>query len=459
MSYIQSTPIRSLSKDERITTDKQRNSIIAQIAAEHGGRACDCDIPVPLGPAGICDECGVHGPDYLEATWRHELQVSNGTAISAEDEDSLREPPFVSCVRSVSFQDDSYTSYSGEEDDKPLTRHSYTSNTSNSHPGEASEGVRNLLSGVRTGDWLNEAVFEKLQYAVPQILPAGFAVLAGPPKAGKSWVALDWLLSVAAGGKALGKLQVGAPRRVLYLALEDSDRRMQERCFAILGDASVPELFSYVTDVEPGMLTATIEQQMELHPDTALIVIDTLGKVMPPMKNGDTTYQRDYRVGSSLHKIAKDHKGLSIVAVHHTRKTASTDFVDTVSGTNGLAGAADTIMVLSRDRNSSEGLLKVTGRDIEEAEYALTSTGGRWAIDGSDLAEAAEAAHERLDTDNLGGMSRDILTFVAAHPEGATSKQVADKFGQSAYVYLKRLLESGHIEKPERGRYIITGRK
>lgn len=78
-----------------------------------------------------------------------------------------------------------------------------------------------LLSGVRDGTWLGAQTFPPLRYSVPGVVPEGLTLLVGPPKAGKSWLALAVLLAVASGGRALGKLRVGAPRRVLYLALED----------------------------------------------------------------------------------------------------------------------------------------------------------------------------------------------------------------------------------------------
>lgn len=346
--------------------------------------------------------------------------------------------------------EDSHTSNNGSHTNvRALTRESNSSHGSHTDPPD-------LLGGVRNGQFLNETVFEPLTYCVPKILPEGFAVIAGPPKAGKSWVVLDWLLSVAAGGRALGTVATGKPRRVLYLALEDSDRRMQERCFAVMQQGAVPDLFHYKTRLAPNMLQATVEAFLEQYPDTALVVVDTLGKVMPPMMSGETTYQRDYRVGSWLWRMAHDHKGLCVLVVHHTRKGISSDFVDSVSGTNGLAGAADTILVLTRDRNSNEGTLQVTGRDIEEAEYGLTSDGGRWRLDGDDLESAAETAYERKDVDHLGGKSKAIMQFVGDHPEGIAAKDVAVKFGAAAHEYLRRLCESGHIEKPARGIYTIA---
>jgi hypothetical protein len=67
---------------------------------------------------------------------------------------------------------------------------------------------------------------------------------------------------------------------------------------------------------------------------------------------------------------------MTLLVNHHDRKAAADDFVDTVSGTHGLAGAADTVIVLTRSRNETSGLLKVTSRDVPEGEYALMLTDG-----------------------------------------------------------------------------------
>src|SRR6185295_14202383 len=97
-------------------------------------------------------------------------------------------------------------------------------------------------------------------------------------------------------------------------------------------------------------------------------------------------YQRDYRIGSALKRVTDDDSGRSLLVNHHDRKASADDFIDSVSGTHGLAGAADTIAVLGRPRHSTEATLKVTGRDVPENEYALTLAGGvAWQLGGASL--------------------------------------------------------------------------
>lgn len=108
-----------------------------------------------------------------------------------------------------------------------------------------------LLTGLRTGDWLDAQDFPPLAWVVPDLLPEGFSLLVGGPKIGKSWLSLDVALAVATGGCALGNLPV-ASRPVLLLALEDGDRRLQDRARELLAGDPIPAALHYMTRIQPG---------------------------------------------------------------------------------------------------------------------------------------------------------------------------------------------------------------
>jgi hypothetical protein len=289
-------------------------------------------------------------------------------------------------------------------------------------------------------------------------MPAGLGIIAAPPKAGKSLLVLDWLLAVALGGAALGRIRTGAARDVLYLALEDGDRRLQARCRHLLAESEpIPERFRYILAVPPGQVLAVIANALGRHPDTALIVLDTLGRIMPLPLQGETTYQRDYRVAVALKRFADQRPGLTIIVIHHTRKASADDFIDSISGTHGLAGAADTIITLSRGRGKADGILRVTGRDVVEADYAVTFREGVWALDGDTLAEARANVARRAEAGQLGERSAEIIEFIRQRPSGAKAGQVTGKFGPDAAQYLKRLTDSGRLHKPKRGLYVVSG--
>jgi AAA domain len=343
----------------------------------------------------------------------------------------------------------------GSPQEAVTTVTSVTSREDGTSECDSSNGCNSLLGGLRDGAWLDSQQFPALTYAIPGLVPEGFTLLVGPPKAGKSWLVLGWLLALAAGGKALSGIECSQSRRVLNCAFEDGDRRMQDRCRTLMACDPIPAPYTYLTRVLPGQLDATLTEYLETYPDTGMIAVDTLGRVMPPAFQGESAYGRDYRVGASLKTVADSRPGLSLIAVHHDRKAVAEDFVDSVSGTNGLAGSADTIIVLSRKRQSSEALLQVTGRDVPESEYALRLADGVWVLDGRDLADAAATARRRKDEGDLGETSRKIIDFVKNRPEGVRAKDVTEMFGDNSRVYLGRLTEHGHLDKLGRGLYIV----
>jgi hypothetical protein len=318
---------------------------------------------------------------------------------------------------------------------------------------------KGLLAKARTGDWLEQAKFDPMQWLISGLVPEGLTLLIGGPKIGKSWMALDFALSVAAGnGYALGKIFCGIARPVLYLALEDSDRRLKDRIRKLQPDLRIPSLLTYMTRTEPGMIEQTIIAWLRSLPEGSqpLVILDVLAKVMPPKMQGENDYQRDYRVASRLKMICDGMPGMGMLVLHHDRKASADDFVDMISGTNGIAGATDTIMVIDRGRNEGVGLLKITGRDVLEAEYAVKFDGGIWSLSGETLNDAARAAQTKIATKNLGDRSAQVVKFVSLFPDGVKTADVAEALDMTpneASVYLGRLYDHGRLSKPQRGLY------
>jgi AAA domain len=316
-----------------------------------------------------------------------------------------------------------------------------------------------LLAGLHNGQWLDAQEFPPLRYAIPGLVPEGLSLIVGAPKIGKSWWALNTCLAAASGGVALGRIPAGIARPVLYLALEDSDRRLQDRCRQLLEGDAIPPLFEYMTRIgSPGEIIPTLAAWLARHQgEQPYVIVDTLGKVMPLALQGESTYQRDYRITSELKQFCDDEPGSAIGVNHHDRKAGSVDFVDHVSGTNGLAGGADTILILSRDRGEAAGLLQVTGRDVPEGEYALTlSQGCRWQLDGNDLEAAAAAARTTRASAGLGERSAAIIAYIGRHPDGVRAEGVAAELGMEtndARTYLTRLHDQKRVVRVQRGLY------
>lgn len=232
--------------------------------------------------------------------------------------------------------------------------------------------VPDLLAGMKTGSYLKNTVFPVLSWVVPGLIPEGLTLLVGAPKAGKSWLVLDILLAACTGGTLFGGKVRLERRPVLCCALEDSDRRLKDRAPQLAGE--IPDELNYVTQVGPGCLVDMVHQWFDtLSAGCAgpLIVVDTFARVKGIRRGGAGVYDHDSHEMGKLQRLAlSGPAGTAVVVVHHVRKSAGNysipeDFVESVNGSNGLAGVADAIMVLVRRRDSDDGLLSVTGRDDE----------------------------------------------------------------------------------------------
>ena len=247
---------------------------------------------------------------------------------------------------------------------------------------------------------LQGKAFPPPKMAVTGLMPVGLCLLCGRLKLGKSWLMLGVSIAIAEGGIALGGIPV-EDGDVLYIAYEDHEPRLQSRGLTLLGDAPWPDrLYLAPTGCWPrrddGGLEA-IDAWLGAHPNARMVVIDTLQRFRGGNAGeGDkNAYAADYQVSADLQELAMKHE-VVIVAVHHYRKSLSeTDWVDQISGTNGIAGAADTLLGFERQRGEQTAILRVTGRDVEEQELALAFDVEKygWFISGTaaDARLSAEA--------------------------------------------------------------------
>ncbi|WP_246160757.1 AAA family ATPase [Nocardioides humilatus] len=241
----------------------------------------------------------------------------------------------------------------------------------------------NIVSTTAPTRWtaqeLLELDFPEIKWAVEGWIAEGVTVLAGAPKIGKSWLCLDLALAVASGGVVFGNIDVDQGA-VLYAALEDTGRRLRDRLRLVLNDRPAPSGLTFETQARPfNDMLDYIRGWVDHTPDARLVIIDVLSKIRPANVKND--YAEDYRVMSAIKKVA-DECGVAIVVVHHKRKQEATDPLDQISGTNGITGAADASMVLSRPRTSPEASLFITGRDVEEKESPLMwdASAHRWIL-------------------------------------------------------------------------------
>ena len=217
-------------------------------------------------------------------------------------------------------------------------------------------------------DTLQSTAYEPVSFVVDDLLPQGLHLLAGAPKIGKSWLAL-WLCLCAAQGKPLWTFAT-RPCEVLYLCLEDSFQRIQSRLFDLTEDAPPTLHFAVMSQQLHNGLVEQIEQFLKEHPQTRLIVIDTLQRIRTA-GNDANPYASDYRDIGVLKALADKHR-IAILLIHHLRKMNDDDPMNMISGTTGLSGATDSNFVLRKSqRRENTATLYCTGRDIPYRELAL----------------------------------------------------------------------------------------
>jgi len=216
---------------------------------------------------------------------------------------------------------------------------------------------------------LYETEFEPQPPLIDGLLYRGTYLFVGSPKVGKSFLMAQLAYHVSMG-IPLWNFPV-QQTGVLYFALEDDYRRLQKRLFQMFGAEDSKHLhFATQCKTVDGGLEAQIQGFLKEHPDTVLIIIDTLKRVREATAS-DCSYNSDYDIVSRLKDIA-DRSKITMLIVHHTRKQKAEDIFDMISGTNGLLGAADGAFLLSKDkRTANEATLDITGRDQQDQRLHL----------------------------------------------------------------------------------------
>ena len=208
---------------------------------------------------------------------------------------------------------------------------------------------------------LYDTVYESKPPVIDGLIQNGTYIFAGAPKIGKSFLMAQLAYHVATGKPLWGyDVHQGT---VLYLALEDGHERLQKRMYRMFGVEDVSKLYFAISAKQLGNgLDAQLEKFVREHPDTRLIIIDTLQKVRE-LSGEAYSYRDDYQIIGQLKQLA-DRFQLCMLVVHHTRKSPANDEFDRISGTTGIYGCADGAFVLSKERRmDSTATLSISGRD------------------------------------------------------------------------------------------------
>ena len=237
---------------------------------------------------------------------------------------------------------------------------------------ESNENFDELLRKMRkmnSPDYLHtvslnelfDNVYESRPSIIDGLLYAGAYFLAGAPKIGKSFLVAQIAYHVGTGQPLWGyDVHQGS---VLYLALEDGHERLQKRMYRMFGVEDVSKLHFAISAKQLGNgLDAQLEKFVREHPDTRLIIIDTLQKVRE-LSGEAYSYRDDYQIIGQLKQLA-DRLQLCMLVAHHTRKSPANDEFDRISGTTGIYGCADGAFVLSKERRTDNtATLSISGRD------------------------------------------------------------------------------------------------
>ncbi len=295
------------------------------------------------------------------------------------------------------------------------------------------------------------ANFPEPRWIVPDLLPAGLGLLAGRPKLGKSFLALQLAVAVGSGGMFLGRqLQAG---RALYVALEDSPRRMRSRLLKMMGAGK---------DMPPGAgegnLTLTFEWPDMAGPGLdmlrdmlgrykpALVVIDTLARVFSGRTDWDSIGQATGAL-AGVQELALAHD-CAVLFVDHHRKSAGfdSDVIDDVMSSTGKTAVADVVLGLYRKRGERGATLKATGREAEDSTLGLYFDGLTccWQLgEGSDGVRVGSVQADIVAAlTDLGGKA--TVTELAGYlekPHGNVSRELSE------------LLSKGTVRRESSDRY------
>lgn len=321
---------------------------------------------------------------------------------------------------------------------------------------DAAERVNNSAFSLVTARDLLQMHFTEQRWAVKPILPEGLTVIAGAPKIGKSWLALNVACAIANGGTALGSFAT-TQGEAIYFALEDNQRRIRERLDKLRAAGVAVDSENLLVSCSLPAFNAgglqEIENGLEEHPECRLVIIDTLQKFAPPPRGTRNAYENDYAYLAKLQELALRRRTAIIGMTHMRKREAANDPFEQVMGSTGVTGVADTVWLLKRVRGGLSGRLTITGRDVEERELSaeFNSEACQWSVGGGQSCALATGV-ERLA----------IIELLESSNQPMTPKMVAQRLGRdenNVKALLSKMYRQGQISKESRGKYTAIARR
>lgn len=294
--------------------------------------------------------------------------------------------------------------------------------------------------------------FPPLRCFVEELLAEGLTILAGKPKKGKSYLALDMSLSIAVGRQAFMKFPT-EKARVLYVSLEDGERRLQRRLLQIQSNLKTPAGLDFLYTF-PRLGDGALEALAHYAQQYQIIIIDVIGRILPMQtqsRKSLSEYQELTDVMGPIQQLALDNR-MAIVMIDHLRKAGADDDLDAIMGSQGKAGAADHALIYSRKGEEKDGVLKVFSRDLEAEKFVLTMVDGHLEFLGKGEVYELDSEQNKI-VSILEEEARPMNIVEIMKAMGIQSDTHYHRFRK----VLQRLYADDRIGKTKRGLYRLYG--
>jgi hypothetical protein len=336
----------------------------------------------------------------------------------------------------------------------------------------AHEAINTLKRKGFTAYELSKMNLPEIEWIIEGLIKEGLTIFAGKPKVGKSYFMLNACIDLASGSDVFGAIPT-EPKEVLYLSLEGRDRLLKEEQAKILEGREAPQKlhiqfewpkhvpdkrprysrkFGYYQQEDDDKAIEALEKWMTIHPDTRLIIIDTL---IAFKGSRGISYDKDHEYISEFQKFAGKHH-IAVVLIHHCRKSTTKDTFEGIMGSTGLQGAADTMVTLTKTGNEQDRLFTYGGRGISEGELTFKYDGYQYT-----LTEEPYVIEEKMSKERQKII--DYLEFYDKE-EGKpiTRKKLVEEMtkqglGKGVDVLFEKMVAKGDIEKVEYGLYARKG--
>ena len=295
------------------------------------------------------------------------------------------------------------------------------------NPFSLAASIRDVCPSVMTASELSSLDIPEVKWVIPKLLPAGLALLAGPPKVGKSYLLLKLAKDITNDG---GK--------VLYFAGEDSHYLLQSRlkqlemeyCTDIYVHCGREGLFAKPTDFHTKITDALNAVKFDA------IFLDNMELVLPPKARGGDDYAYYYQQLPQWASLASKHN-CAIVMTHHTRKETTDNPFDAILGSQAIMGTSDTVMVMQKAKRDREYDLHVTGKYVPDETFNLARNGVEFEIEG--LAKDAQL--------KMNPAQYRIYQFILENPDCYQKTMINELEMKKGNISrdIKKLIETGMV--------------